>query len=103
MSVWSAASRLLAFALAHMVARGQLGDRGVRGFRQDATIQPTRGMPLLARRLPIRGQNLINERRDRAQFRLGPSRVVVLCRHSIDQRLAHHGGGEASHWSDARF
>ena len=73
-----------------MVAHRQLGDRGVREFRQDATIQPTRGVPLLARRLAIRSQNLINERRHRAQLRLGAFRVVVLRRHSIDQRLAYH-------------
>ena len=80
----------LAFALAHMVAHRRLGDRGVREFRQDTTIQPTRGVPLLARRLAIRSQNLINERRHRAQLRLGAFRVVVLRRHSIDQRLAYH-------------
>ena len=62
-----------AFALAHMVAHRQLSDRGVREFRQDATIQPTRGMPLLARRLAIRGQNLINERHERAQLGLARS------------------------------
>ena len=73
-----------------MVAHRRLSDRGVREFRQDATIQPTRGMPLLAQRLAIRGQNLINERHERAQLRLGAFGVVVLRRHGIDQRLAHH-------------
>jgi hypothetical protein len=44
-----------------MIAHRRLGDRGVREFRKDATIQRTRGVPLLARRLAIRSQNLINE------------------------------------------
>jgi hypothetical protein len=72
------------------LAHRRRGDRGVRKFRQNATIQPTRGMPLLARCLAIRGQNLINERRDRAQLRPGAFRVIVLRWHSIDQPLARH-------------
>jgi hypothetical protein len=51
------------------LAHRRLGDRGVRGFRQNATIQPTtRYAAFLARCLAIRGQNLINERRNRAQL-----------------------------------
>jgi hypothetical protein len=93
----------LAFALAHMVAHRRLGDRGVREFRQNATIQPTRGMPLLARRLTIRGQNLINERHQRAQLRLGTCWVVVLRRQSIDQRLPHHPPVNAKLRSHSRY
>lgn len=93
----------LAFALAHMVAHRRLGDREIRDFRQDATIQPPRGMPLLARRLTIRGQNLINEHRDRAQLRLGAFRVVVLRRQSIDQRLANHPPVNAKLRSHSRY
>ena len=61
----------LAFALAHVVAHRRLSDRGVREFRQDPMIQPPRGMPLLARRLTVRVQNFVDERRHRAQLRLG--------------------------------
>ena len=60
-----------AFALAHMVAHRRLSDGGVREFRQDATIQPTRGVPLLARRLA--NPEPINERRHRAQLRFAHS------------------------------
>ena len=51
----------------------------------------------------IRGQNLINEHRDRAQLRLGAFRVVVLRRHSIDQCLAHHPPVNAKLRGNSRY
>ena len=51
----------------------------------------------------FRSQNLINERRHRAQLRLGAFRVVVLRRHSIDQRLAYHPPVNAKLRGNSRY
>jgi hypothetical protein len=80
----------LAAALAHMVAHRRLRDRDVREFRQNAAIETSRRVPLFARRLTIRRQNTINERRDLAQLRLAAFWVVVLRRQRSGQRLAHN-------------
>src|SRR6516165_1283644 len=93
----------LAFALAHMVTHHRLGDRGVSEFCEDGSIQPTSGMPLLAWRLTIRRQHLINERHQCTQLRLGTCRVAVLRRHSIGQRLAYHPPVNAKLRSHSRY
>jgi hypothetical protein len=80
----------LAAALAHMVAHRRLRDRDVREFRQNAAIETSRRVPLFARRLTIRRQNTINERRDPAQLRLAAFWVAVLRRQRSGQRLAHN-------------
>lgn len=78
------------FAFADVVAHRRLRDRGVREFRQDAAIQPPCRVTLLARRVAILVQHLVNEGRNRAQLRLGPGRVVVLRRQRAADRLAHN-------------
>ena len=59
----------------NVIAHRQLRDRVARHFRQDPVINPTRRMSLLARSLPVRLQNAVDEPFDRSQHRLGPLTV----------------------------
>jgi hypothetical protein len=60
-----------------------------RHLRQDPVINPTRRMPLLARSLPVRLQNAVNELFDRSQHRFGPLTVCAIGRQRTVHRLTH--------------
>src|SRR5689334_16996976 len=61
-----------------MIAHRRLRDRDVGEFRQDAAIQTSCRVPLFARCLTIRRQNLIDERHNPAQLRFAAFWIVVL-------------------------
>ena len=70
---------------------------------------PPRRVTLLARRASVRLQNLVDERRHRAQLRLGPLRVAMQRRQRALHRLAHHPAmnaelrGHTLHRADAEL
>jgi len=78
-----------AFAVVNVIAYRRLRDRVARHLRQDAAINPTRRMPLLARSLPVRLQNAVDEPFDRSQHRLGSLAVCANRRKRAVHRLAH--------------
>ena len=73
----------------NVIAHRRLRDRVARHFRQDPVINPTRRMSLLARSLPVRLQNAVDEPFDRSQHRLGPLTVRPISRNRTDHRLTH--------------
>ncbi len=80
----------LPLALAHVVADRGLRDRDARELPQDAAVDATRRVTLLARRPPVLVQHAADEGHHRVQLRLGPLRVAVRRRQRPRERLAHH-------------
>jgi len=77
------------FAVVNVIADRRLRDRVARHLRQDAAINPTRRMPLLARSLPVRLQNAVDEPFDRSQHRPGSLPVCANRRKRAVHRLTH--------------
>ena len=59
------------FPVVNVIADRRFRDRVARHLRQDPMINPPRCMPLLARSLPVRLQNAVDEPFDRSQHRPG--------------------------------
>jgi len=78
-----------AFAVVNVIADRRFRDRVARHLRQDAAINPTRRMPLLARSLPVRLQNAVDEPFDRSQHRPGSLPVCANRRKRAVHRLTH--------------
>jgi hypothetical protein len=78
-----------AFAVVNVIAYRRLRDPMARHLRQDAAIDPTRRMSLLARSLPVRLQNAVDEPFDRSQHRPGSMAVCANRRKRAVHRLAH--------------
>src|SRR6266540_1153745 len=76
----------LLFALAHIPADSRFGDL-VALFPVNPDIDAMCGVPLFARRLTIRLQNLIDEGLYRAYFRPAADRVFALRRQGLLERL----------------
>jgi hypothetical protein len=77
------------FPVVNVIAYRRFRDRVARYLRQDAAINPTRRMPLLARSLPVRLQNAVDEPCDRCQHRLGSLAVCANRRKRAVHRLTH--------------
>jgi hypothetical protein len=73
-----------------MIAHRRLSNRGIGEFRQNAAIQPPRGVALLAWGLTVLVQNLVDKVSHHAELRLGPRRIAVRRRQRTGQCLAHH-------------
>ena len=78
-----------AFSVVNVIAYRRFRDRVARHLRQDAVINPTRRMPLLARSAPVRLQNAVDEPCDRSQHRPGSLAVCANRRQRAVYRLAH--------------
>ena len=78
------------FAGPDMMAHGRFRHRHARELRQDPAIDAPRRMTLLARRMAVRVENLVDERDHRVQLRLGPRRVTMRRRKRSGNRLPHH-------------
>src|SRR4051794_15098639 len=77
------------FAVTNVIAYRRFRDRVARHLRQDAAINPTRRMALLARGLPVRLQNAVDEPCDRSQPRPGSLAVCANRRKRTVHCLAH--------------
>ena len=92
----------LPLALAHVVAHRRLRHRGVGELRQDPTMDAPGGVALLARRLTVRLQHLVDEVHDRTELRLGPRWISVSRRQRTANRLPHHAPVNTELGSDTR-
>src|SRR5262249_8625444 len=81
--------------LADVVAHRRLRDRTPRQLGQDALVDPTRRVALLARRCRIGRQDGVDEPLDRAQGRLGPRLVATERGPRPLDRLTDHPGMDA--------
>jgi hypothetical protein len=77
------------FPVVNVIAYRRFRDRVARHLRQDAAINPTCRMPLLARSLPVRLKNAVDEPFDRSQHRLGSLAVCANGRKRAVHRLTH--------------
>jgi hypothetical protein len=73
----------------HVVPHRGVGDLGLAVLVDQPGMHPPGGVALLARRVEVRAQHLVDQRLGRVQPRCGPYRGLARRRRRAGQRLAH--------------